>query len=130
MAQNEEQLIVFKENWKHIRHKEIERMLFMFVFVILFIFFDKQIEAKLYLLVLNAIFFLISIKTEIVISDYVSKNNFIAKNLKLEESMGGRVTKGLWKYIRLKYLVPTIYVIFFLVILMYTNGSLLYNNLN
>ncbi|MCK4403411.1 MAG: hypothetical protein KAV98_06555 [Dehalococcoidia bacterium] len=116
-------LTIFEQNWLHIRHVENERILCLNAYVVILaaIFYaftniNLNTNFKLFapymisfLLIFSVINFLLSLKIEAVIEDYVNRNEKIAEKLGMKEFAGLRVKSGIWRFIRLKYIFPSFY---------------------
>lgn len=113
-------LKVYEQNWVHVRHIESSRMVYLNVYVailsaVFYAFTSEKVDYKYlvyivsFLLVFSIINYLLSIKMEAVIADYVGKNGKIVSLLKMEDYAGLRVKGGMWKFIRLKHLLPVFY---------------------
>ena len=114
-------LKIFEQNWLHIRHVESERMICLNVYVAILsaVFYGIITQSKVilpfspyiiaFLLMFSVINFLLAVKMEAVIEDYVKRNEEIVREFKLEQYAGLRVKVGVWRFIRLKYLLPSFY---------------------
>ena len=123
---------IFEQNWLHIRHVENERILCLNAYTVIISAtlyaltnIDKLKAYEPYVLfflwVFSVINLLLALKIEAVIEEYTKKNKEIVKRLGMEEFAGLRIKSGIWKFIRLKYIFPSIYGImtfFFLVLLL------------
>jgi len=65
----------------------------------------------LFVLMFSAINFFIAIKGESVIDDYINCNIKIIDKLGMQEYAGLKVKKGLWRFIRNRYLFPLFYLV-------------------
>lgn len=113
-------LAIFEQNWLHLRHVESERILCLnsYVIILAAIFYaltNTNLNYAPYmisfLLMFSVINFLLSLKFEAVIEDYVEKNEAIVNKLGMKEFAGLRVKSGIWGLIRLRYIFPSFYCI-------------------
>ena len=114
-------IATYEQNWLHIRHVETQRMLSLNAYVAILVaviyalsrqegtvFNPYAIVVLFFFSILN---FVIAIKIEAVIQDYVARNSQIADALNTPQLAGARVRKGIWAAIRLGWLFPAFYAI-------------------
>ncbi len=113
-------LAAFEQNWLHIRHMENERMLFINAFVAIVVATIYAVSRPegtsflayglLLLLLFSMLNFLLALKAEAVIDAYAKNNQKILDRLSLNDYASIRVSAGLWKVIRFRYLIPGFYL--------------------
>ena len=120
-------LAILEQNWLHLRHVESERILCLNAYVIILAaIFYALTNTNLnyvpylisFLLMFSVINFLLSLKFEAVIEDYIKKNEAIVNKLGMKEFAGLRVKSGFWGFIRLRYIFPFFYCIISIALLM------------
>ena len=120
LRKNDELLKIFEQNCLHVRHVENERMVFLNSFVVIIAAIISVITLadfnKFYipymvgfLFIFSLLILLISLKIEAIIEDYTTRNEKIIKKLELEQYAGLRVKFKLWKALRLKFILPSLY---------------------
>jgi len=117
---------IYNQNCEHFRHLETERGIFLQVQSAIYAAIliditrgaiDLFVNFGLILLLgLSVSAFLISIKIEAVIETYLKRNQELVKVMEslthqeIHHLAASRVTHGIWKYIRLRYVIPMFYL--------------------
>ena len=115
-------LAIYKENWAHIRHHENLRIACLTAYTAilsgtLYVISQSEFVRKYllypisFVLMFSAINFFIAVKVEGVVEDYTNRNLKIVEKLSMQEYAGLRVKKGVWRFIRHRYLFPLFYLI-------------------
>ena len=119
-------LTVLTDNNSHVRHTETTRMIFLPTFSAIFSAIvvtlsqnvprDFRVAGIVLLFVVSVSSLLFSLKAEAVIDTFLKRNTKVIEELekltklKLHHVAAYRVTHGIWRYIRFRYLIPAFYL--------------------